>query len=62
VADVTVTTTSWRGVTGEAMAIGERTPVAILDPAASGRLAVAEALTNIVAARVKRIHQCGSNK
>jgi phosphoribosylformylglycinamidine synthase len=46
VADAAVTTTS-QGYTGEAMAMGERPPVALLNPAASARLAVAEALTNI---------------
>ena len=40
---------------GEAMAIGERTPVATLNPAASGRLAVAEAITNILSASIERI-------
>ena len=38
--------------TGEAMAIGERTPVALLDAAASARLAVSEAITNLLAADV----------
>jgi phosphoribosylformylglycinamidine synthase len=40
---------------GEAMAMGERTPLALIDPAASGRMAVGEALTNIAAARISRI-------
>jgi phosphoribosylformylglycinamidine synthase len=52
VADVAVTTTDYTGVTGEAMAMGERPPVALLSGPASGRLAVAEALTNLVAADV----------
>ena len=52
VADVAVTTTDLEGFTGEAMAIGERCPVALLDGPASGRLAVAEALTNLMAADV----------
>jgi phosphoribosylformylglycinamidine (FGAM) synthase-like enzyme len=47
VADAAVTTTSLQGFTGEAMAMGERPPVALLNPAASARLAVAEAITNI---------------
>ena len=52
VSDVAVTTTSHDAVTGEAMAIGERTPVACDAAPASGRLAVAEALTNLLAADV----------
>jgi len=52
VADVGVTLAGFSGVAGEAMAMGERSPVAVLDAPASGRLAVAEALTNIAAAPV----------
>jgi len=52
VADVAVTAASYDTVTGEAMAMGERTPVALLNPAASARLAVGEALTNIAAASI----------
>ncbi len=52
VADVAVTVADYDGVAGEAMAIGERTPVAVLDAPASGRLAVGEALTNLLAADV----------
>ncbi len=55
VADVAVTTSGYTGYTGEAMAMGERTPVALIDSAASGRLAVAEAITNIAAAPIERI-------
>jgi len=51
-ADCAVTATGFRSVTGEAMATGERTPVAVLDAPAAGRLAVAEALTNLVAADI----------
>ena len=47
VADAAVTTTGYQGYTGEAMAMGERAPVAIIDPAAAGRLAVAEVVTNL---------------
>ena len=47
VADAAVTLASFDGYAGEAMAIGERTPVALLDAAASARLAVGEALTNL---------------
>lgn len=52
VADVAVAATGYFGVTGEAMAMGERTPVALLDAPASGRLAIAEAITNIAAAKI----------
>jgi phosphoribosylformylglycinamidine synthase len=52
VADVAVTTTGYRGCTGEALAMGERTPLAVLDGPASGRMAVGEAITNIAAAAI----------
>ena len=52
VADVGVTLSDYDGYRGEALAVGERTPVAVLDPAASGRLAVAEAITNLLAADI----------
>ena len=55
VSDVAVTVSDYFSTRGEAMAMGERTPVALLDPAASGRMAVAEAVTNIAAADVRRI-------
>ncbi len=55
VADCAVTTSGYQGVTGEAMAIGERTPVALIEGPASGRMAVGEALTNIAAARIDNI-------
>ena len=55
VADVAVTTASYDGYTGEAMAMGERTPVALLDGPASGRLAVAEAITNLAAAPIAKL-------
>jgi phosphoribosylformylglycinamidine synthase len=55
VADAAVTLGDYDGVTGEAMAIGERTPVALLDPAAAARLAVAEAITNICSARIAQL-------
>ncbi len=57
VADAAVTTASLEGVAGEAMAMGERAPVALLDPAASARLAVGEALTNLLSADVERLEQ-----
>ncbi len=52
VSDVAVTTLDYQGYRGEAMAMGERTPVAVLNPAASGRLAIGEALTNLAAADI----------
>ncbi|MBI5451780.1 MAG: phosphoribosylformylglycinamidine synthase [Gammaproteobacteria bacterium] len=52
VADVAVTLADYDGYRGEAMAMGERSPLANLHPAASGRMAVGEALTNIAAARI----------
>ena len=52
VADVAVTTSDYFGHTGEAMAMGERPPVAVLDAPASGRLAVGESLTNLLAADI----------
>jgi phosphoribosylformylglycinamidine synthase len=52
VADVAVTTTGFDVYTGEAMAMGERTPIACLDAAASARMAVGEALTNLAAAAI----------
>jgi len=55
VADVAVTASDYSGFTGEAMAMGERTPIAVLDAAASGRMAVGEALTNIAAASIATI-------
>ncbi len=55
VADVAVTSTSLDTYTGEAMAIGERTPLAILNAPASGRIAIGECLTNLAAANVGKI-------
>lgn len=52
VADVAVTSATFDSYYGEAMAMGERTPVALLDHGASARLAVAEAITNIAAADI----------
>jgi phosphoribosylformylglycinamidine synthase len=50
VADCAVTLADYRGFGGEAMAMGERTPMAAVDAPASGRMAVAEAITNLLAA------------
>ncbi|MDR9440829.1 MAG: phosphoribosylformylglycinamidine synthase, partial [Halomonas sp.] len=55
VADVAVTTASFDTHAGEAMAMGERPPVALIDPAASARLAVAEAITNLAAAPIDKL-------
>jgi len=55
VSDVAVTATSYQETTGEAMAIGERTPVALLHHAASARMAVAEAITNIAASNITKL-------
>jgi phosphoribosylformylglycinamidine synthase len=55
VADVAVTTLSFEGYKGEAMAMGERTPLAVIDAAASGRMAVGEAITNIAASAIADI-------
>lgn len=55
VADVAVTLMGYRTYLGEAFAVGERTPVALIDPAASARMAVGEAITNIAAARIEHI-------
>ncbi len=52
VADAAVTVNSYRAFKGQAMAIGERTPLAILSAPASGRIAIGEALTNIASAGV----------
>ena len=55
VADCAVTLTDYDNVTGEAMAMGERTPLALVDAAASGRMAIGEAITNIAAAPIDKI-------
>ncbi|KAG8694254.1 hypothetical protein FRC09_009971, partial [Ceratobasidium sp. 395] len=57
VSDVAVTRTSYGFdvLTGEAMAMGERTPVAVRNPAASARMAIAESLTNLAAASIESL-------
>src|SRR6185295_5397423 len=55
VADVAVTLAGFFEYRGEAMAMGERTQLALIDPAASGRMAVGEAITNIAAAAIAEI-------
>ena len=52
VADCAVTLADHTGFRGEAMAMGERTPLAALDAPASGRMAVGEAITNLLAAPI----------
>ena len=52
VADCATTLLGFSGYEGEAFAIGERAPVAVIDGPASGRMAVAESLTNLAAAPV----------
>ncbi len=55
VADVAVTAMGFTELRGEAFAVGERTPIALIDPAASGRMAIAEAITNLAAASIDDI-------
>ncbi|HET9653000.1 MAG TPA: phosphoribosylformylglycinamidine synthase, partial [Usitatibacter sp.] len=55
VADCAVTTLGYHTNLGEAMAIGERTPLALIDAPASGRMAIGEAITNIAAAPVAKL-------
>ncbi|MFP6816004.1 MAG: phosphoribosylformylglycinamidine synthase [Pseudomonadales bacterium] len=55
VADVAVTFSGYRTYAGEAFAMGERSPVALINPAASARMAVAESLTNLCAASVANL-------
>ncbi len=55
VADCAVTTASFDTCAGEAMAMGERTPLALIDAPASGRMAIGEAITNIAATRIGKL-------
>ena len=57
VADCAVTASSFDAYTGEAMSMGERTPTAVNNAAASARLAVGEALTNLAAAQIGELTQ-----
>ncbi len=52
VADCAVTTVAYDSYAGEAMSMGERTPLALIDAPASGRMAIGEAITNIAATRI----------
>ena len=56
-ADCAITFSGFDGFTGEAMAIGERTPLALLNAAASARMAVGEAITNLCAAPVESLER-----
>jgi phosphoribosylformylglycinamidine synthase len=55
VADCAVTLTSFDTTTGEAMALGERTPLAVTDAAASARMAVGEVITNLAGAAIAKL-------
>ena len=57
VSDVAVTLGGYRTFQGEAMAMGERSPLALIDAAASARMAVGEALTNLVAADLQALER-----
>ncbi|MFA3790664.1 phosphoribosylformylglycinamidine synthase [Aliiglaciecola sp. SL4] len=57
VADVAVTASSFDSYQGEAMAVGERTPIALLNHGASARMAVGESLTNIAAADIGSLNR-----
>ena len=57
VADCAITLTDFEGVSGEAMAIGERAPLALLDAAAAARMTVGEAITNLCAAPIDSLSQ-----
>jgi phosphoribosylformylglycinamidine synthase len=55
VANSAVTTVAFDSVAGEAMSMGERTPMALIDGPASGRMAIGEAITNIACNRIKQL-------
>ena len=55
VANAGVTCADYKGYTGEAMASGERPPVALINPKASARLSIAEAITNIACAKIDKM-------
>ncbi len=57
VADVAVTTSAYTGRCGEAMSMGERTPLASVNAPASGRMAIGEALTNLAAADIRDLQE-----
>ncbi len=55
VSDVGVSAADFKGHLGQALALGERAPIALLHPAASARMALGEAITNIAAADIKKL-------
>ncbi|WP_252179051.1 phosphoribosylformylglycinamidine synthase [Endozoicomonas sp. 4G] len=55
VADCAVTATAFDTYAGEAMSVGERTPLALIDAPASGRMAIGEAITNIASTRIGKL-------
>src|SRR5690606_25341752 len=57
VADCAVTLSDYEGYTGEAMAVGERTPLALINAAASARMAVAEAVLNLAGAPIQQLSE-----
>ncbi len=57
VADCGITLRDYHGLAGEAMSMGERTPVALINPAASARLAVTEAITNLSSVAIENMNQ-----
>lgn len=57
VADVAVTSADYQGYVGEALAVGERAPIALSHHAAAARMAVGEAITNMAAARIEDIRK-----
>ncbi len=57
VSDVAVTANGYRSTSGEAMAMGERTPLALINASASARVAIGEAITNIAATRIEALSQ-----
>jgi phosphoribosylformylglycinamidine synthase len=57
VADCALTLADFEGYAGEVMAMGERAPVAVLDGAASARMALGEAITNLIAAPVEKLDE-----
>ncbi|MGY0634062.1 phosphoribosylformylglycinamidine synthase [Luteimonas sp. A478] len=57
VADCAITLSDYEGNAGEAMALGERTPLALIDPEAAARMAVGEAITNLCAAPLESLER-----
>ncbi|WP_250482132.1 phosphoribosylformylglycinamidine synthase [Caballeronia sp. GACF5] len=57
VADCAITTMDYAGFRGEAMTMAERTPLAVIDAPASGRMAVGEAVTNIASAPIESLNK-----